>query len=163
MAVQRLLIDVRRPNYPVAGIQAVIDADHLDTDLSGFEIVADEKLAHLNRTLEEVALELRDKFIRHGLATLEARSAPFSLDAKIRWRKSVSGAAASLVAGGATLMAATGDLALGTFLLGSPLLVCASVASASLLGGQVFEPEESTHQKLRAELSKRLVLGTHAG
>jgi hypothetical protein len=155
-----VVIDTREIPFLVPGVTAMIQADHLEKDLSGFRVAESGSCQDALQELEEVAQALRLQVLEQ-LDQLEAKEAPFSLTGKIRWQKRVSGTAFGIVGGAAALLAWTGDIVLGTFLLGSPLLVCASVASASLTGAPVFEPDEACHEDLREQIRSRLTLNPH--
>jgi hypothetical protein len=150
-----VIVAVRQLNLSVPGFQAVVSADHLDTDLSGFQFVENEKYDRLLERLTELANTLRVEVLE-GLESLEAQTTSFSLQGKVRWKKSVSGTGLGFVGVGAVLLALTGDVVTGTLLLGAPLLTCATVASASLAGAPVLAPDEKTHQELREQVHRRV-------
>lgn len=150
-----VLVGKHEAKLPVRGIQAVIYADELDADFTGLKIVENEKfircMARVTKAAEALRAEVREK-----INLILAENEPFSLGAKVRWSKRVSATALGIVGTGVALLAVTGDIVTGTFLLGSPLLTCATVATATLAGGDVLKPSEESHQRLREQILKRL-------
>jgi hypothetical protein len=152
-----VLVGMHKTTLPVRGIQAVIDAGELETDLTGLKIVENDKLVQCLARVTEAAEILRAE-VREKIDQILAEKEPFSLGAEVRWSKRVSATALGIVGTGVALLALTGDVVTGTFLLGSPLLTCATVATATLAGGDVLKPSEESHQRLREQILKRLSL-----
>lgn len=152
-----VIIERRDRLFSVPGVVALIWAEHLRTDLSEFRLAEDLAYQEILSQVERTAQRLR-KEVLERLDNIEAQFAPFALSGKIRWKKRVSGTALGIVGGATALLGLTGDIVLGTFLIGSPLLVCATVASASLANPQVFEPTEACHKDLREQIRTRLSL-----
>lgn len=70
--------------FPVRGIQAVVDADKLTTDFGGLQIVEDQNYYQVLERVKEAARALKAE-VQENIEQLVATTEPFSLGARVRW------------------------------------------------------------------------------
>ncbi len=151
-------VDTKRVASPVAGVQAILQVDHLKTDLTGFQVLENDSFRQAVEALRPDLEQLR-KLGLGALQSLDATREPVAVDSHIRTGVGCLAALLSLVwivycfsrmyDGGGWILAG----------FAAPLLAAASI----YVGGQVVNlahPSKVSNRSLRQQIRARLTQGT---